>query len=194
MQLIRYAEKDGNPIYAARGGDGQYYKAVYDESGNLSVGGEMVQSGRLLAPVMPSTIFAVGINYPLHGKETGSKMGQFPIIFMKAPTTVIGPEESIVLPRHLRSDKVDYEGELAVVIGQPCKNVSVEEALHYVLGYTIANDVSARDWQKEWGGGQFCRGKTFDTFCPLGPQLVTADEIPDPNDLKIQTRLNGELV
>ena len=80
-----------------------------------------------------------------------------------------------------------------MVIGKLCKNVTPEEALDYVLGYTIANDVSARDWQKEKGGGQFCRGKTFDTFCPLGPVLVSAEDIENPNDLEVQTRVNGEL-
>jgi 2-keto-4-pentenoate hydratase/2-oxohepta-3-ene-1,7-dioic acid hydratase in catechol pathway len=96
-----------------------------------------------------------------------------------------------VLPRHLRSDAVDYEAELAVVIGYRCKNVPRAEAINYVLGYTVANDVSARDWQKEWGGSQWCRGKTFDTFCPLGPALVTPAAIPDPNNLRLRTRVNG---
>jgi 2-keto-4-pentenoate hydratase/2-oxohepta-3-ene-1,7-dioic acid hydratase in catechol pathway len=94
----------------------------------------------------------------------------------------------------MRSDEVDYECELAVVIGRPCKNVRREDALDYVLGYTCANDVSARDWQIKRGGGQWCRGKFFDTFAPLGPRLVTPDEIPDPNALKIATILNGERV
>jgi 2-keto-4-pentenoate hydratase/2-oxohepta-3-ene-1,7-dioic acid hydratase in catechol pathway len=89
---------------------------------------------------------------------------------------------------------VDYECELAVVIGKPCKNVSKADALSYVLGYTCANDVSARDWQKDWGGSQWCRGKTFDTFCPLGPCLVTPDEIPNPNALQIKTIVNGEVL
>ena len=97
----------------------------------------------------------------------------------------------ILLPRHLRSDRVDYECELAVVIGRDCKNVSASKAFDYVAGYTCANDVSARDWQKHAGGGQWCRGKTFDTFCPLDPYLVTPDEIPDPQNLKIRTLLNG---
>jgi 2-keto-4-pentenoate hydratase/2-oxohepta-3-ene-1,7-dioic acid hydratase in catechol pathway len=89
---------------------------------------------------------------------------------------------------------VDYECELAVVIGKSCKNATVENALDHVLGYTCANDVSARDWQLKWGGGQWCRGKTFDTFSPLGPCLVTADEITDPQTLGIRTILNGETV
>ena len=97
-----------------------------------------------------------------------------------------------MLPRHLKSEQVDYECELAVVIRRTCKNVPRASALDYVLGYTCANDVSARDWQKDGGGGQWCRGKTFDTFCPLGPWLVTADEIPNPNALRIKTVLNGQ--
>ena len=111
---------------------------------------------------------------------------------MKAPTAVQNPGDPIVIPRFLRSDKVDYEGELGVVIGRPCKNVTPEEALSYVLGYVAANDVSARDWQKEKGGGQFCRGKSFDTFCPVGPCLVTTDELPDPSNLTIRTFVNQD--
>ena len=111
---------------------------------------------------------------------------------MKTPGAVQHPGEAIILPRWLHSAKVDYECELAVIIGRACKNVPRERALDYVLGYTCANDVSARDWQKEGGGSQWCRGKTFDTFAPLGPCLVTADEIPNPNALRIQTRINGE--
>ena len=110
---------------------------------------------------------------------------------MKTATAVQNPGDPIVLPRKLRSDKVDYECELAVIIGKRCHNVSRADALSYVLGYSCANDVSARDWQKDGGGGQWCRGKTFATFCPLGPCLVTADEIPNPNALQIRTILNG---
>jgi 2-keto-4-pentenoate hydratase/2-oxohepta-3-ene-1,7-dioic acid hydratase in catechol pathway len=99
-----------------------------------------------------------------------------------------------VLPRCLESQEVDYECELAVVIGRRCKNVPKESALDYVLGYTCANDVSARDWQGKWGGSQWCRGKTFDTFAPLGPCLVLKDEIPDPSALKIRTVLNGQVM
>jgi len=94
----------------------------------------------------------------------------------------------------LRSDSVDYECELAVVIGKTCHNVSRDRALEHVLGYTCGNDISARDWQRNGGGGQWCRGKTFATFCPLGPAIVTTDEIPDPNTLAITTRVNGELM
>ena len=104
------------------------------------------------------------------------------------------PDDPILIPRKLPSTAVDYECELAVVIGRACRNVSRAKALDYVLGYTCANDVSARDWQSKWGGGQWCRGKTFDTFCPLGPHLVTAAEIPNPNQLAIKTVLNGQVM
>jgi len=124
--------------------------------------------------------------------ESGAEIPKHPMIFMKAPTTVQNPGDPIVIPRFLRSDKVDYEGELGVVIGRPCKNVSPEEALSYVLGFVAANDVSARDWQKEKGGGQFCRGKSFDTFCPVGPCLVTIDELPDPSNLTLRTYVNED--
>ena len=125
-------------------------------------------------------------------RETGTAVPKHPVIFMKAPTTVQNPGDPIVIPRFLRSDKVDYEGELGVVIGRPCKNVSPAEALSYVLGFVAANDVSARDWQKEKGGGQFCRGKSFDTFCPVGPCLVTTDELPDPSNLTLRTFVNQD--
>jgi len=100
----------------------------------------------------------------------------------------------VEIPTALASDEVDYECELAVVIGKTCKNATVENALDFVLGYTCGNDISARDWQKKKGGGQWCRGKTFDTFAPLGPRLITADELGDPNSLKIGTTVNGEVV
>jgi 2-keto-4-pentenoate hydratase/2-oxohepta-3-ene-1,7-dioic acid hydratase in catechol pathway len=116
------------------------------------------------------------------------------VLFVKGINTLQHPGEPIVLPRHLRSDEVDYECELAVVIGKACKNVSPEHALEYVLGYTCANDVSARDHQIKLGGGQWCRGKFFDTFAPLGPRLVSASAIPNPNTLRIRTELNGETV
>ena len=113
---------------------------------------------------------------------------------MKGVHTVQHPGQPILIPQWMPSTQVDFECELAVVIGRRCKNVARSEALDYVLGYTCANDVSARDWQKKGGGPQWCRGKGFDTFCPLGPVLVTRDEIPDPRTLKLRTRVNGEIL
>jgi 2-keto-4-pentenoate hydratase/2-oxohepta-3-ene-1,7-dioic acid hydratase in catechol pathway len=141
---------------------------------------------------MPTSIVCIGLNYRRHAAEGNLQEPQQPIVFMKLPGSIQNPGDPIILPRHLRSDQVDFECELALVVGKSCKNVTKEHALDYVLGYTCANDVSARDWQGKWGGGQWCRGKTFDTFAPLGPSLVLKDEIPDPAALKLKTVLNGE--
>jgi len=149
---------------------------------------------KLLAPVAPVALFCIGLNYRRHAEEGKAPIPAYPVLFMKNPAAVQNPGDPIVLPRHLRSEEVDYECELAVVIGKRCKNVPKETALEYVLGYTCANDVSARDWQGKWGGSQWCRGKTFDTFAPLGPCLVLRDEIPDPSALKIRTVLNGQVM
>jgi 2-keto-4-pentenoate hydratase/2-oxohepta-3-ene-1,7-dioic acid hydratase in catechol pathway len=171
-------------------------KTFFALSGDIScrefkITNERIDVLSLLAPIEPKTIYCIGLNYRKHAEETGAKIPGHPVVFMKSPTAVQDPGGPIVLPRHMRSEQVDFEAELAVVIGYECKNVSAADALNYVLGYTIANDVSARDWQKDWGGSQWCRGKTFDTFCPLGPALVASSGIKDPNSLAIATRVNG---
>lgn len=140
----------------------------------------------LLAPVEPSKVICVGLNYALHIKEMNHKLPEDPVIFMKAPTCIIGPEAEIVYPRI--SQQVDYEAELAVIIGSTIKDVTEAEAAEAIFGYTCANDVTARDLQKK--DGQWTRGKSFDTFCPIGPWIVT--DI-DPNQLDIQLLLNGEV-
>lgn len=147
-----------------------------------------------LATLPLPAIYGIGLNYLSHAIEADKPAPAHPLVFMKPPASATRHGEPIVLPRHLRSDKVDYEGELAVVIGRRCKNVAPSEALSHVAGYTLAIDVSARDWQFDLGGGQFCRGKGFDSFCPLGPVLRTTEEIPDPQRLEIRTYLNGTLV
>lgn len=156
--------------------------------------GEPVTVDTLLAPVEPRDILCVGLNYRRHAAESGAAPPEHPVLFMKNTGAVQHPGAPIVLPRSLRSDQVDYECELAVVIGTECHNVPRADALSHVLGYTCANDVSARDWQKQGGGGQWCRGKSFATFCPLGPVLVTADEIPNPNGLRIRTFVGDTLM
>ena len=147
----------------------------------------------LLAPISPVQIIGIGLNYREHATEIGPQLfPEFPIVFMKSLNAVQNPGGPIVIPSTLASDEVDFECELAVVIGKACRNVARDRALEYVLGYTCANDVSARDWQIKRGGSQWCRGKSFDTFCPLGPALVTADEIANPNKLAIKTIVSGE--
>lgn len=194
MKIIRYRDKAGNMGYASRETDGSAVKLEGTLYGGLSPTHEKVEVSRLLAPVEPTSIICIGLNYRRHAEETGAKIPEYPVVFFKGINTLQHPGEPIQIPRHLRSDEVDYECELALVIGEACKNASRATALDYVLGYTCCNDVSARDWQLKRGGGQWCRGKTFDTFSPLGPVLVTRDEIPNPNSLSIRTVLSGEVM
>jgi 2-keto-4-pentenoate hydratase/2-oxohepta-3-ene-1,7-dioic acid hydratase in catechol pathway len=140
----------------------------------------------LLAPVEPSKVICVGLNYALHIKEMNHTLPEDPVIFLKAPTCVVGPKAEIIYPKI--SQRVDYEAELAVIIGKTIKDVTEVEASKAILGYTCANDVTARDLQKK--DGQWTRGKSFDTFCPIGPWVVT--DI-DPSQLEIQLLLNGEV-
>jgi 2-keto-4-pentenoate hydratase/2-oxohepta-3-ene-1,7-dioic acid hydratase in catechol pathway len=144
---------------------------------------------QFLPPIDPSNILALGLNYRKHADETKMEAPEFPVLFIKATSSVIGHEAPIQIPA-AGPDQVDYEGELAVIISRSAKNITPDQAFNYVLGYTCANDVSARDWQFEKQKGQWARGKSFDTFCPLGPFLVTKDEIQDPNRLHIRTTLN----
>ena len=191
MRIIRHQKPDGSLHYAALFSDGSARRIEGDILGEFHLTDEPESPGKLLAPLQPTAIFCIGLNYRKHAEESNSPIPHYPVLFMKNPGAVQNPGDPILLPRHLPSTEVDYECELAVVIGKRCKNVSRENALEYVLGYTCANDVSARDWQIKKGGSQWCRGKTFDTFAPLGPCIVTKEEIPDPNKLRIQTFLNG---
>jgi len=154
--------------------------------------GRIVSNFTILAPMVPAAILCIGLNYRRHAEEMNAKVPKFPVLFFKNPSALLDPGAPITIPKKLPSTQVDYEGELAIVIGKACRNATRENALDHVLGYTVANDVSARDWQRDWGGSQWCRGKSFDTFAPMGPWLVTADEIPDPNALRISTQVNGE--
>jgi 2-keto-4-pentenoate hydratase/2-oxohepta-3-ene-1,7-dioic acid hydratase in catechol pathway len=191
MRLIRHLTPDG-PAYAALQPDGAAREIAGDIFGAFQVTDRAVQPGKLLAPIVPVNLLAIGLNYRKHAEEGGRGAPGKPVLFLKATSAVQHPGDPIEIPRELASQEVDYECELAVVIGRRCKNVTRDRALDYVLGYTCANDVSARDWQrKPWGGGQWCQAKSFDTFCPLGPALVTRDEIPHPNHLRIRTLLNG---
>jgi 2-keto-4-pentenoate hydratase/2-oxohepta-3-ene-1,7-dioic acid hydratase in catechol pathway len=193
MHIFRYLDTTGATGYASSQSDGTLVKLIGTlGQGPLQPTEELVIPASILAPLQPTQILAVGLNYRQHAEETGAKIPEYPVLFMKGLNALQHPGAPILLPRHLLSTEVDYECELAVVIGRACKNVAPDQALDYVLGYTCANDVSARDWQKKWGGGQWCRAKTFDTFAPLGPCLVTPDEIPNPQALRLRTLLNGE--
>jgi len=151
----------------------------------------VVKIKKVLAPIAPTGIFCIGLNYKPHAKESKMAIPANPLLFHKNLSAVTGPFDPIKIPR-VTTNTVDYEVELAVVIGKSCKNVSEADALDYVLGYTVANDVSERGWQLEakLGGGQWNRGKSFDTFCPLGPSLVLAPFL-DPETLTLTTVVNG---
>ncbi len=140
-------------------------------------------------------IIGVGRNYPAHADEQGLPRPERPMLFAKNLSTLAVSGEDIVIPRACQDkEQVDFEGELAVVIGAPARDVARERAMDFVLGFCVANDVSARWWQKQGAGGQFYRGKSFDTFCPLGPALTPADSVADVQGLRIRTTLSGEVM
>jgi 2-keto-4-pentenoate hydratase/2-oxohepta-3-ene-1,7-dioic acid hydratase in catechol pathway len=196
MKIVRYEDAAGGIHHARHHSDGRLERLSGDLFGDLLPTGEPAAVERILAPLEPRAILCIGLNYRRHAAETGAAIPSYPVLFMKSPGAVQHPEAPITLPTTAASHQVDYEGELAVVIGRTCRNVPLSEAMEVVLGYACANDVSARDWQKQQrlGGGQWCRGKSFDSFAPLGPCLVSAAAIPDPQALTLQTRLNGTTV
>ncbi|HXE56306.1 MAG TPA: fumarylacetoacetate hydrolase family protein [Tepidisphaeraceae bacterium] len=193
MQIVRFLS--GGQIHLGkRIDDSTAFEIQGDLLGQHRVTDRRLKIEKLLAPLVPTDILCIGLNYREHAKESGSAIPVNPMLFIKASNTLNNPFDPIPIPR--RSDQIDYEAELVVVIGKTAKHVSRDRALDYVLGYTCGNDVSSRDWQrnKDLGGGQFARGKSFDGFCPLGPWLVTADEIPNPNALQLRTLLNGKVM
>jgi len=185
MRIIRFSDENDEQRYGHNyQGDmatlleGQLFNEPLEDTGRE------IRVKKLLAPIQPTAILCIGLNYREHARETGTDLPKYPVLFMKNPAAVNHPGDPIVLERScLEPPEVDYEAELAVVIGKPAKDVPAAKAFDYVAGYTAANDVSARRWQKHAGAGQWVRGKSFDTFCPLGPELITPDEIPDPQEL-----------
>ncbi len=150
-------------------------------------------TAQLQAPVPdPQKIVCLGLNYRDHAAESGAAIPRDPVLFSKYPTALVGPGANIVLPAV--SHEVDYEAELVLVVGKRGRHIPAERAMEYVAGYMIGHDVSARDWQLKKDGKQWMVGKTFDTFAPTGPYLVTADEVPDPHRLGIRLRLNGTMM
>jgi 2-keto-4-pentenoate hydratase/2-oxohepta-3-ene-1,7-dioic acid hydratase in catechol pathway len=194
MKIIRYQDASGQVHLAAEQSGGSYRRLEGELFGKYKVTREKAKIQKILAPVTPVMIWCIGQNYRQHAKEVGMGVPEYPVVFAKGANAVQHPGEPIVLPAGAKSTEVDYEAELVVVIGKKCKDVPKEKALDYVAGYTCGNDVSARDWQLKKGGSQWCRGKSFDTFAPLGPCLVTTDSILDPGELRIQTILNGRTV
>jgi 2-keto-4-pentenoate hydratase/2-oxohepta-3-ene-1,7-dioic acid hydratase in catechol pathway len=212
MRLVSFASEKG-PRAAAVRKDGRYVDLHQTDStlpgdmaallslgpGALQRAAAALEAGRsidsaqvqLLPPVpRPEKIFCIGLNYADHARETGKQPPPEPVVFSKFVTALRGHGQPISLPR--LSSKVDYEAELVVVIGQGGRHISKSDALKHVAGYTCGNDVSARDWQNHKPGGQWLLGKSFDSFAPCGPQLVTADEISDAGNLHISSRIDGQ--
>lgn len=193
MKLIRHSTPNG-PAYAALQPDGSAREISGDIFADYRVTDRVVKPGKLLAPVAATCIPAIGLNYAKHAAEGGTPPPKRPMWFMKLPGAIQNPGDPIVLPGVQPTTMADYEAELAIVLKKPARNLTKANALDYVLGFTCANDISARDWQREYGGGQFCHAKSFDTFCPLGPVIVTPDEIGNPNALRIKSILNGTVM
>lgn len=195
VRIVRFMDEKGQRHWGQDLGDGRAELAwghLFDE---FELTGQRVLISRRLAAVSPVNIFCVGLNYRGHAQEMNAAMPARPVIFMKPTSTLNHPGGPIRIPDCCtHGPEIDYEGELAVVIGKTARNVPEDRALEFVFGYTCANDVSARRWQKSDPSGQWIRGKSFDTFCPLGPVLVTADEIPDPQALRIRTTINGQVM
>jgi 2-keto-4-pentenoate hydratase/2-oxohepta-3-ene-1,7-dioic acid hydratase in catechol pathway len=162
-------------------------------TGRLAIGKEEKEVDVILAPVEPPSVFCIGLNFACHAAEVKMSPPEYPIVFSKAVTSLVGHRGAIILPR-VAKDEVDYEAELGVVIGREAKNVTESEALSYVLGYVPCNDVTARRWQGKKGGGQWVRSKSFDSFLPCGPFLTPAAAVPDPQKLRIRTTVNGDVV
>ena len=206
MKLLRYGPKgQEKPGLLDRGGQ------IRDLSGIIGdIGGDSLSPASLdrlrgldpsalpLAPSSPRLgpcignvpkIVAIGLNYRLHAEEAGAPIPKEPIFFMKATSSICGPNDDVVIPKG--SEKTDYEVELGIVIGTRASYIPVHDAPKHIAGYCVVNDVSEREFQIE-RGGQWTKGKSADTFCPLGPWLVTADEVPDPGNLRLWTEINGE--
>jgi 2-keto-4-pentenoate hydratase/2-oxohepta-3-ene-1,7-dioic acid hydratase in catechol pathway len=188
MRIVRFS-KDGRVAFGVLENEDSIKIIDAHPFGEIDFTGSEVAVAdvRLLAPFLPSKVIAIGKNYAEHAREMGGEPPAEPVIFSKPSTSVIGPGDAIAYPEKL-SSQVDYEGELAVVIGRYCHQVPAARAADVILGYTCANDVTARDLQKR--DGQWTRAKGFDTFCPVGPWIETE---ADPSDLAIQTSVNGEL-
>jgi 2-keto-4-pentenoate hydratase/2-oxohepta-3-ene-1,7-dioic acid hydratase in catechol pathway len=189
MRIVRFEDENGQVVTGAWVDDGRARRIEGDLFGDFRVSDEEVRVGRRLAPVRPTNVVAIGLNYRRHAVESGASVPDHPLVFAKLTTSVIGPGEPIILPREA-PDEVDYEAELAVVIGRRARRVSEQDALGYVLGYMCANDVSARDCQRRIDL-QWTRAKSFDTFGPLGPWLVV-DRAIDPDALRVKATINGQ--
>jgi 2-keto-4-pentenoate hydratase/2-oxohepta-3-ene-1,7-dioic acid hydratase in catechol pathway len=194
MKIARVMDENEQHFTVGLADNGEWVVLAGDPlAGDVRLTDTVIVPYKWMPPLTPPAILCIGLNYAKHILESNLPTPKEPVIFMKNPAAVIGHDGFVQMPK-VCGDELDYEGELAVVIGKPCRDVSIENAYSVVLGYTVANDISARIWQLQRGGSQWVRGKSFDTFAPLGPCIVTSDELQNPNRLAIRTTLNGETV
>ena len=199
MKLVTFQKLDGRLSVGELRGNDLYSLGTSLSMSEIAADGlsprdesyKVMKHKGIQAPIHPSKIFCVGRNYAEHAAELSNKVPTKPLIFSKYPTCVIATDDKIQWHSDI-TQKVDWEGELVVVIGKTAKNISEDQAYDHIFGYTIANDVSARDLQDS--ESQWVRAKAQDTFCPLGPAIVTSDEIKDPHTLNIVTKVNGEVM
>jgi 2-keto-4-pentenoate hydratase/2-oxohepta-3-ene-1,7-dioic acid hydratase in catechol pathway len=189
LKIIRFEDESGRIRVGEPVGDTKARIIAGELFGKFESTEEVCGVRRLLAPLVPTNIIAIGLNYRRHAEEGGQPVPKYPVVFAKLTSSLANPGDPIFLPIDA-PDEVDYEAELAVVIGKTARHVSIENALDHVLGYTCANDVSARDCQQR-RDIQWMRAKSFDTFCPLGPSLVVDSKL-DPNSLPIRSKLNDK--
>ncbi|MBA3533197.1 MAG: fumarylacetoacetate hydrolase family protein [Ardenticatenales bacterium] len=189
MKVIRYLAHENQPAWGLleEGSVFALMGSPFEAHGRGAAVGRLDEV-TLLAPVAPSKVLCVGRNYAAHAAELGNEVPTEPLLFLKPPSSIIGPEESIRLTP--LSEKVEHEGELVLVIGQRCRALTEENAMQVIFGYTCGNDVTARDLQRK--DPQWTRGKGFDTFCPVGPWIISADEF-DPTQAQVRTLVNGEV-
>lgn len=190
MKIVRFIDREGCIRIGRECADGQAEILEGRLFADVRATGRFTRIGRLLAPLQPVDIYGIGLNYREHCRLMGKPVPGEPPVFMKPVSSLTDPGAPIRIPAVSRGDaSVDYECELAVVIGRPTRGVQPADALDHVFGYTLANDVTDRNW----AAFSQTRGKGFDGFCPLGPRLVTADEVPDPQDLELRTFVNGDM-
>ncbi|MCX8065129.1 MAG: fumarylacetoacetate hydrolase family protein [Candidatus Hydrogenedentes bacterium] len=194
MKWGRVITKDSRKVFVTPIDSDFYVLSRDPNSKKFTITKEKVEPVKWLPPIDPPAIICIGLNYKTHAEETNKPIPQYPILFMKNPSAITAHLEPIILPK-VCEDEVDYEGELVIIIGKDTKDVSPEESLNNILGFTIGNDVSARIWQSEKGGGQWVRAKSFDTFAPIGPFVLPVEEYLDSNyPFSIVTRLNNKEV
>jgi len=191
MRIIRYEDPSGKIHFASQQG-GSHLRIEGNPFDGFRVTSDAAQICRVLAPVAPAMIWCIGQNYRRHADEVGMGVTEYPVVFAKGPNTVQDPSEPIRIPVGANRTQSGLAGKLVAGNGKKCKRRSPRQALDYLGGQHRRNDVSGRDWQLKMGGSQWCRGKSFDTFAPIGPCLATPDSIGDPGKLHIQTVVNGQ--